>query len=171
VAVIRYARPGDEDEIAELGTSTYTAHFGELWTPTGLTRFLAEQFPVDKIRAELAEGDAIRYVVAERDGELAGFAKILRDRPVTGIEGERGLLLQKLYLRPKVTRQGIGSVLLDAVVGIGDALGEPRMWLDVLRSNIGAIRLYERYGFVRRLEIPWASDTRDIGMWVMTRLL
>lgn len=171
MAVIRYARPGDEAEIVELGTSTYAAHFGELWSPEGLAGFLADQFSAERIRGELEEGDAIRYVVAERDGELAGFAKILRDRPVTGLEGERGLLLQKLYMRPKVTRQGVGSVLLEAVLGIGAALGEPRMWLDVLRSNAGAIRLYERHGFVRRLELPWATDLREIGLWVMTRLL
>ncbi len=171
VAVIRYARPGDEEEIVELGTSTYAAHFGELWSPEGLAGFLADQFSIEQIRGELAESDAIRYVVAEREGELVGFAKILRDRPVTALEGERGLLLQKLYLRPKVTRQGIGSVLLEAVFGIGEHLGEQRVWLDVLRSNTGAIRLYERHGFVRRIEIPWATDLRDIGMWVMTRLL
>jgi ribosomal protein S18 acetylase RimI-like enzyme len=168
--VIRYARPGDEDEIVELGTSTYAAHFGELWSPEGLAEFLAAQFSVGQIRGELDEGDAIRYVVAERDGELVGFAKILRDRPVTALEGERGLLLQKLYLRPKVIGKGIGSVLLEAVFGIAGALGEARIWLDVLRSNTGAIRLYERHGFVRRIELPWATDRRDIGMWVMTRL-
>jgi len=171
VAVIRYARPGDEEEIIELGTSAYTAYFGELWSAAGLAEFLAGQFSIEQIRGELAAGDAIRYVVAERDGELVGFAKILRDRPVTALEGERGLWLQKLYLHPKVTGKGIGSVLLEAVTGIAEALEEPRMWLDVLRSNAGAIRLYERHGFVRRIEIPWATDVRDIGMWVMTRLL
>jgi len=170
VAVIRYAQPGDEEQIIELGTSTYEAHFGELWTPEGLAAYLAGQFPLAQIRRELEECDAVRYVVAERDGDLIGFAKIVRDRPVTGLEGERGLWLQKLYLLPKVTRQGIGSILIDAVTGIAGALDEPRMWLDVMRSNTGAIRLYERHGFVRRIEIPWATDLRDIGMWVMTRL-
>jgi GNAT superfamily N-acetyltransferase len=171
VGIIRYASPGDAEEIAELGTSTYAAHFGELWSPEGLAAFLASQFSVERIRAELEEGDAIRYVVADREGELVGFAKISRDRPVTGLEGERGLWLQKLYLRPKVTGKGIGSVLLHAVGGIAEQIGEDRIWLDVLRSNAGAIRLYERHGFVHRIQIPWASDLRDIGMWVMTRLV
>ena len=168
--MIRYATPGDEHEIVELGTSTYEAHFGELWTPEGLAGFLASQFSIEAIRREL-EGDAVRYVVAEREGELLGFAKILRDRPVTGLEGERGLWLQKLYLKPKVTRQGIGSVLLEAVIGIAEATGQARIWLDVLRSNAGALRLYERHGFVRRLELPWGTDLREIGMWIMTRLV
>jgi ribosomal protein S18 acetylase RimI-like enzyme len=171
VSVIRYARPGDEEEIVELGTSAYAAYFGELWSPEGLARFLADQFSLEQVRAELAQGDAVRYVVAQRGGELFGLAKLLRDRPVTGVEGERGLWLQKLYLRPKATGKGLGSVLLEAVTGIAGALGEPRIWLDVLRSNAGAIRLYERHGFERRIEIPWATDLREIGMWVMTRPL
>lgn len=171
MGVIRYARPGDEQEIVELGTTTYIAHFGELWTPEGLGAYLASQFQAPQIRRELEEGDRVRYVVAERDGELAGFAKVLRDRPVTGVEGARGLLLQKLYLRPKVTNQGIGGVLLEAVTGMAGAIGESLVWLDVLRSNTGAIRLYERHGFVRRIEIPFATDQREIGMWIMTRAL
>lgn len=169
VGLIRYATPGDAEEIAELGASTYTAHFGELWSPQGLATFLAGQLSIEKIRADLAEGDATRYVVAEREGELAGFATVVRDRPIPGLEGERGLWLQQLYLRPKVTRQGIGSVLLHAVGGIAEQIGEDQIWLDVLRSNTGAIRLYERHGFVHRVQLPWASDLRDIGMWVMTR--
>lgn len=171
VGLIRYAVPGDEDEIVELGTNAYEVSFGELWSPRGLAGFLARQFSVEQVRAELLDGDAVRYVVAEREDELVGFAKALPDRPVTGLEGERGLLLQQLYLRPKVIGQGIGSVLLDAAGGIAEAIGEERVWLDVLRSNTGAIRLYERHGFVRRLELPWATDLREIGMWVMTRLL
>ena len=171
VAVIRYGRPGDEEQLVELGTTSYTEHFGDLWSPEALARFLAGQLSIERIRGELEEGDAVRYVVAERDGDLVGFAKILRDRPIPALEGERGLWLQQLYLLPKVTRQGIGSVLLEAVTGIAEALDQQRMWLDVLRSNTGAIRLYERHGFVRRVEIPWATDVREIGMWVMTRLL
>jgi diamine N-acetyltransferase len=171
VGIIRYGRPGDAEEIAELGRRAYTASFGELWTPAGLATFLAEQLPVERIRGELEGGDATRYVVAERAGELLGFAKLLRDRPVTALEGERGLWLQQLYMHPKATGKGIGSVLLHAVGGIAEETGEERIWLDVLRSNTGAIRLYERHGFVHRIPIPWASDLRDIGMWVMTRLV
>jgi diamine N-acetyltransferase len=171
VSVIRYATPGDEEEIVELGTSAYAAYFGELWSPEGLARFLAGQFSLEQVRAELAEGDATRYVVAQRGGQLLGLAKLLRDRPVTAVEGERGLWLQKLYLRPTATGKGLGSVLLEAVAGIAGVLGEPRIWLDVLRSNAGALRLYERHGFERRVEIPWATDLREIGMWVMTRPL
>src|SRR5262245_4091821 len=70
VAVIRYARLGDEDEIVELGTSTYAESFRELWSPAGLAEYLAGQFSIEQIRRELAEGDAIRYVVAQREGEL-----------------------------------------------------------------------------------------------------
>jgi GNAT superfamily N-acetyltransferase len=163
--------PGDEGEIVELGTNAYEVSFGALWSPHGLAAFLARQFSVAQVRAELEDGDAVRYVVADREDELVGFAKILPDRAITGLEGERGLLLQQLYLRPKVIGQGIGSVLLEAVGGIAEAIGEARVWLDVLRSNTGAIRLYERHGFVRRLELPWATDLREIGMWVMTRLM
>ena len=170
VGVIRYATLGDEDEIVEVARAAYEASFGELWSPAGLASHLARNFSADQVRWDLRRGVA-RYLVAERDYEIAGFAKLQPDRPVTGLEGERGLHLQQLYLRPKVTRQGVGSVLVDAVAGIAEVRREPRIWLEVPRSSTAAIRLYERHELVRRIELPWATDLREIGMWVMTRLL
>lgn len=170
VGVIRYAALGDEDQIVEVARAAYTASFAELWSPAGLADQLARGFSTEAVRWDLRRGVA-RYLVAERDGELAGYARIQPDRPITGIEGERGLHLQQLHVRPKVIGQGVSSVLLDAVCGIAEARGEARVWLEVVRSSTAQIRLYERHAFVRRLELPWGTDRREIGMWVMTRLV
>jgi ribosomal protein S18 acetylase RimI-like enzyme len=170
VGVIRYATLGDEAELVDVARTAYEASFGELWSPAALASFLARQFSSEQVQWDLRRGVA-RYLVAERDGELAGFARIHPDRPVTGLEGERGLHVQQLYLRPKVTGQGVGSALLDAAASVAETRGEARIWLEVPRSATAAIRLYERHELVRRIELPWGTDEREIGMWVMTRLL
>ncbi len=43
------------------------------------------------------------------------------------------------------------------------------VWLDVLKENDGGRRLYERHGFTVAGELPFATDLREIGFWVMTR--
>lgn len=170
VGVIRYATLGDEDQIVEVARTAYEASFGELWSPAGLASHLARTFSTEQVRWDLRRG-VTRYLVAERDDEINGFAKLQPDRPVTGLEGERGLHLQQLYLRPKVTRRGVGSALLEAVGGIAEARGEARIWLEVVRSSVAQIRIFERHEFVRRIELPWGTDQREIGLWVMTRLV
>jgi GNAT superfamily N-acetyltransferase len=69
--------------------------------------------------------------VAARDGEILGYA---------ALEGD---LLEDLYLRPDVLRQGIGTLLLDAVRRQSPA----GVSLHVFQQNTGARAFYERHGF------------------------
>jgi GNAT superfamily N-acetyltransferase len=69
--------------------------------------------------------------VAERDGEIAGFA------------GLKGDMLEHLYVRPDLQRSGLGAALLDhAKARRPDGL---RLW--VFQRNEDARRFYERQGF------------------------
>lgn len=70
--------------------------------------------------------------VAERDGELVGYALL---DPVW---------LDHLFVSPDVTGQGIGEALLEVVKGV-----RPQgfsLW--VFESNVGARRFYARHGLV-----------------------
>jgi GNAT superfamily N-acetyltransferase len=70
--------------------------------------------------------------VAERDGDLLGFATCTPT------------FLDSLYVRPDLTGQGIGSLLLDVV----EATHPDGYELWVFVSNVGARRFYERRGLV-----------------------
>jgi GNAT superfamily N-acetyltransferase len=70
--------------------------------------------------------------VAEADGEVVGFALCTP----TFLDG--------LYVRPGLTGQGIGSLLLDVV----EATHPDGYELWVFQSNTGARRLYESRGLV-----------------------
>jgi GNAT superfamily N-acetyltransferase len=76
--------------------------------------------------------DEVTVWVAEADGEPLGFAMCTP----TFLDG--------LYVRPDVTGQGIGSLLLDVV----EATHPEGYELWVFESNEGARRLYERRGLV-----------------------
>jgi GNAT superfamily N-acetyltransferase len=70
--------------------------------------------------------------VAERDGELLGFASCTPT------------FLDSLYVRPALTGQGLGALLLDVV----EATHPDGYELWVFVSNVGARRFYERRGLV-----------------------
>jgi GNAT superfamily N-acetyltransferase len=83
------------------------------------------------VAGRAAEPDVTIWV-AESGGELLGFATCTP----TFLDG--------LYVRPDVTDQGIGSLLLDVV----EATHPDGYELWVFESNTGARRLYERRGLV-----------------------
>jgi GNAT superfamily N-acetyltransferase len=79
----------------------------------------------------ITEADVTAWV-AEAGGEVIGFALCT----ATFLDG--------LYVRPDLTGQGIGSLLLDVV----DATHPDGYELWVFESNAAARRLYERRGLV-----------------------
>ncbi|MEV4440854.1 GNAT family N-acetyltransferase [Streptomyces sp. NPDC049577] len=84
--------------------------------------------------------------VAERGGEVVGYAALGGD------------VLEDLYLRPDLLRQGIGTLLLDEVKRHSPG----GLSLYVFQQNTGARAFYERHGFT-------VADTDD-GSRNMERL-
>jgi GNAT superfamily N-acetyltransferase len=75
-------------------------------------------------------------------------------------KSDRVWLLDILYVRPAARGSGIGVELVRAAAEYVQSRGADTLALDVLESNAGAKRLYERLGFAtieRRLATPVAA--------------
>lgn len=164
---IATAESADAETLADLGARSYRSHFAALWTPAGLDGYVAAEYSADRIRQEI-EGGATSYLTALVGGAIVGFAKVTRDRRVP-LNGAYGLELEKIYLLPECTGGGHGSALLASVLDFAVDRDQRVVWLDVLKENDGGRRLYERHGFTVAGELPFATDLREIGFWVMTR--
>ena len=55
--------------------------------------------------------------------------------------------LEFVLVRPPARRRGIGSALMETVLAWAGDLGAKEIWLEVRKSNVPAVRLYERCGF------------------------
>lgn len=166
---IRPAVPRDLFALSAFSTRTYVAHFGHLWSATALPGYLESHYGIARLRPDLHGATEASWLLAEIDGDVAGFAKLRRDRPLPLSATEHGVELEKLYIDPARTGMSIGSALLDASATQARQARADRIWLDVLKTNLGARRLYERHGYVVCGEIPFATDEHDIGMWLMQR--
>lgn len=92
---------------------------------------------VDELRASGAWLPAMSLVAVDGAGEVTGHVVCTR-----GHVGEAPVLaLGPLSVRPDRQRRGVGSALMHAVLGAGDALGEP------LVALLGAPAYYRRFGF------------------------
>ena len=70
------------------------------------------------------------------------------ERPGYGFVDERTPELA-IAVVPSARGKGVGSALLDALLGRARSAGHPSISLSVDRNNAGAIELYERHGFAR----------------------
>lgn len=121
--VIRRMTLDDLDAVAAIEAATF---------PTPWSR--------DSFRQELERNVAARYLVAEMEGQVIGYAGawiILDESHITNIaieESRRGL--------------GYGRVLTTALMQYLSNLGAAYATLEVRRSNLRAQNLYKSLGFV-----------------------
>jgi [ribosomal protein S18]-alanine N-acetyltransferase len=91
-------------------------------------------------RSELAGVPRTRwYVVAEEAGDVVGYAGLFTSGDTADV--------QTLAVIPGKQRQGVGTVLLDALVAEARRRGAHELLLDVREDNAPARAFYARHGF------------------------
>jgi GNAT superfamily N-acetyltransferase len=99
----------------------------------------------EQLRRTLFGDDAVAEVIlAERDGEAAGFALFFHN--YSTFLSRAGLFLEDLFVRPAHRGTGTGRALLTAVARLARARGCGRMEWNVLNWNTPAIEFYEALG-------------------------
>lgn len=89
---------------------------------------------------EIVDNQFARYIVLEYHGRIIGYAGIW----LIVDEGH----ITNVAVDPDYRRNHLGETLLHALTSICLSNGVRRMTLEVRVSNIGAQRLYEKFGFV-----------------------
>lgn len=109
---------------------------------------------VDRIRVSpeyVAEMALVAVMEGHPVGHVMVSGAVLRHR-----EGERAIsMLSPLAVHPEHQRRGIGAALVEAVLGVADALGEPLVILE------GDPAYYSRFGFEHALPRGIEIDLPD----------
>jgi len=113
---------------------------------------------VEQREAWFAAHDPARYpiLVAERGGQLAGWASLSAHRP--GRRAVRRAVEVSYYVHTDQRRQGVGSALLEAALERCPELGYDVVFAIVLGDNQGSLSLLERFGFDLWGVLPDAAD-------------
>lgn len=160
--ILQPATPADAARLADLGTRSFVAKFGDLYRPQDLADFLAESHSTARAAKEIAD-PAYRVMLALEDGALVGFCKM--DMTCGWPEHARGarvVQLKQLYTEPAATGRGIGAALTDWALAEARAFGADEVQLSVYSENPGAQRFYRRYGFAKVADIFFmVGEKRD----------
>lgn len=145
---IRHAESKDVKLLTDLAYTTFWDAFHQhpANRPDDMAAYMAEAFSEEQTGRELADEKNI-FLLAEIDGEAAGYAKLIVDVIEEGITAERPIELNRLYTHQKFLGKGIGQALMDECFNLARELGRDVMWLGVWEFNPRAQRFYEKNGF------------------------
>jgi GNAT superfamily N-acetyltransferase len=143
---VRWARIEDAAELAEVHIASWRAAYANL-LPADRLAGLDLGRRTEDWRGWLGpEGERNETLVAEIDGEIAGFATLempSRDED----QPDDVAQIPALYLRPERRRAGIGSALVDASLDEMRKRGFREVILWMLEGNDAARAFYERTGW------------------------
>lgn len=136
---LEFVGPDEAETVSEIAYPLFYEVYG--YEPEDVVReFLEDNQSPDAIRRQMSEG--IRYAFIMYDSERAGYVAF-------GIAGEI-MALSKLYLFGEFRGRRIGTRILQMVEDLARSDGISTVRLDVNVENSGALRLYERSGYVAK---------------------
>ncbi|MEO8624128.1 MAG: GNAT family N-acetyltransferase [bacterium] len=156
--VVRDARVHEHDVISALTVNAY-AEYATIMTPLAWA-------PLERaVVAALASSEMMQRIVADRDGEIVGSVFLFpAASDVYGDVADRSHcpVLRLLAVTPDARRLGVGKLLVDECVRRARLLGASELGLHTSVSMQGAVRLYQRMGFVRAPEFDFQPEGAEL---------
>ena len=169
--ILREATAADAEALSSLGSESFVATFGHLYSARDLQTFLDKTHSPRAVAAELAAPGRV-YRLAESGGALAGYAKlVLACGWPDHARGHAVVEMRHLYTAPALTGHGIGTVLMDWALAEARARGADEMQLSVWSENFGAQRFYARYGFEKLADIQYRVGEQLDDEFLFAKLL
>jgi diamine N-acetyltransferase len=152
--IVRTGKAGDAEALADLGRRSFYEKWKNNTSAENMKSYLDENYLSDKIRSEL-EDESIHYVVAEKDGVLVGFARLLYTfpdvqefAPEANVTSKKPMEVSRIYVSPELIGQSIGAKMMEKIIDLAKEKNCDLLWLGVWEKN-PAVRFYQRFGFVK----------------------
>lgn len=167
---IRRAEAKDANLLAALGGTTIYETYFETDDPEDMVKYIADCFNPQAVRAEL-EDENTKFFIAQINGKAVGYAKLRKGQPAECVKDENIVELHRLYVLEKLTRHGIGRVLMQKSLDEAKADGFDALWLSVFDLNLRAIRFYKKLGFKNVGETGFYYGEKRFSCHVMKKAL
>lgn len=143
---IRRATAADAELLADLARKIFIDTFGPQNTPENIALHVARMYAPDIQRREL-NSESKTYLVAEVDGQAAGFAMLGDCESGSCREFDAPIELFRFYIDKPWHGFGIAQPLMDACDEEARARGGRTLCLSVWEHNSRARRFYDKIGF------------------------
>lgn len=145
--VIRPATLADAEALARLGAQTFVETFGHLYAPDDLAAFLATSRSASAYAALISDPRTRVLLAASIDEPPVGYAVVGSCKlPVTDLEPKAGEV-RELYVLAEFQKLKLGTRLLASALQWLNSQQHTPLYVGVWSENVGAQRLYSRFGF------------------------
>jgi len=144
--LITKADPTDAALLTRLSVTTFIDTFGKDNAQADMDKYVAEEMNVAKITKELHDKNSL-FFLAWYNGILTGYAKIRTSKIPAGLEKNKPLELERIYVLKEYHGKKIGAALMNLCLTHAIAHGHDIMWLGVWDANYRAINFYKQWGF------------------------
>ncbi len=169
--ILRSATASDIPALSRLGTDSFVAKFGSMYSAADLGAFLSASYAEPVIAAELANPDRL-YQLAERDGKLLAYCKLGLSCSFPKFSRGRNVLeLKQLYALAEATGMGIGGALMDWAMAEFATRGADEVQISVFSGNLDAQRFYRRYGFEKVADVTFKVGAQLDAEFLFAKIL
>ncbi|KZE67134.1 GNAT family acetyltransferase [Fictibacillus phosphorivorans] len=138
----------DSHILKEISSETFYETFKQQNSPENMNAYLEKAFNIRQLEKELSDISSQFYFVYVNT-EVAGYLKLNTDDSQSEKMGDESLEIERIYIRKKFQKHGLGKFLLNKARDIAIESNKKKIWLGVWEKNENAIVFYNKMGFVQ----------------------
>jgi ribosomal protein S18 acetylase RimI-like enzyme len=143
---ISVATTSDIPLLANLGAKTFEEAFGPYNTEENMHAYIKKAFAVPQLQADFQEPGSI-FLLATHHDQPVGYVKLRTAVLPEGLENEKPVEIERIYVTKTYVGKQVGRVLLEACVTRARENNHRVIWLGVWEHNARAIAFYKKFGF------------------------
>jgi diamine N-acetyltransferase len=167
---IRKCTLEDSLTLQEISYETYSETFKDQNTPENLKAYLEKAYNLMQLEKELSNPSS-KFFFLYFNHEIAGYLKVNTNDAQTEKMGDESLEIERIYIRSKFQKQGLGKYLLNKAIEIAIELKKANIWLGVWERNENAIAFYKKLGFVPTGTHSFFMGDEEQTDFIMTKVL
>ncbi|WP_053376543.1 GNAT family N-acetyltransferase [Paenibacillus sp. FJAT-27812] len=134
--------------LQEISVETFNETFKKQNSPENMKAYLEKAFHLKQLEQELSNISSDFYFIYSNK-EIAGYLKLNSNNAQTETMGDDSLEIERIYIRGKYHKQGLGKYLIKKTIEIAIERNKEKIWLGVWEKNENAITFYKKMNFVQ----------------------
>ncbi|MEC0204448.1 GNAT family N-acetyltransferase [Paenibacillus lautus] len=160
----------DSGLLQEISVETFNETFKDQNSPENMKAYLERAFNINQLEKEVSNISSEFYFIYA-NGEIAGYLKVNTHDAQTEMMGNDSLEIERIYVKGKFHKHGLGKFLLNKAVEIAMERNKKSIWLGVWERNENAIAFYKKMGFVQTGTHSFYMGDEEQKDFIMTKTL
>ncbi|HEY3389899.1 MAG TPA: GNAT family N-acetyltransferase [Prolixibacteraceae bacterium] len=135
------------DQLQKISRQTFHETFSAVNTEENMTKYLEEEFSVEKLTTELKDRNS-EFYFATLDNKVIGYLKLNFGQSQTELQDDKALEIERIYVSKQFHGENVGQLLYSKAIQIARQKKAEYIWLGVWEENLRAINFYRKNGFI-----------------------